>query len=99
MAKTLEPAFHWEGPGIAVANHLDFPDTQASKTFEAIFEIMNKTPADGEDVLLSGFGKFCVKNKDQRKGRNPTTGNSILLDAKRVALFKCSSVFKGKLNG
>jgi integration host factor subunit alpha len=83
----------------AVANHLDLPDAQASKTVEATFEIIKKTLEGGEDVLISGFGKFCVKNKDQRKGRNPTTGNSILLDARRVVMFKCSSVLKGKLNG
>jgi integration host factor subunit alpha len=83
----------------SVANRSDLPDAQASKTVEATLEIIKKTLESGEDVLISGFGKLCVKNKDKRKGRNPSTGNNILLDARRVVIFKCSSLFKGKLNG
>jgi integration host factor subunit alpha len=83
----------------SIANHLNLPDAHASKTVEATFEIIKKTLEGGEEILISGFGKFSVKNKDQRKGRNPTTGESILLDARRVIMFKCSSALKGKLNG
>ena len=53
----------------------------------------------GEDVLISGFGKFCVKKKHQRKGRNPLTGESLMLKARGVVTFRCSPVLKGKMNG
>ena len=60
---------------------------------------MKQWLAEGEDALISGFGKFCVKDKFERIGRNPTSGNELMLDARRVVTFKCSSVLKGKLNG
>jgi len=83
----------------SVAKRLDLPGAQASKIVEAALEIIKKTLAGGEDVLISGFGKFSIRVKGERRGRNPTTGHSILLDARRVVMFKCSSVFNGKLNG
>ncbi|MDO3651404.1 HU family DNA-binding protein, partial [Nocardia mangyaensis] len=54
---------------------------------------------DGEDVLISGFGKFCVKEKKVRKGRNPSTGEVMMLDKRRVVTFKCSGKLKKKING
>ena len=54
---------------------------------------------EGEDVLISGFGTLCVKDKRERRGRNPARGNEFILEARRVVTFKCSSVVKGKLNG
>ncbi|MBW1943125.1 MAG: HU family DNA-binding protein, partial [Deltaproteobacteria bacterium] len=53
----------------------------------------------GEDVLISGFGKFCVKNKQRRRGRNPATGDDLMLGERRVVTFKVSSVLKNKING
>ena len=52
----------------------------------------------GEDVLISGFGKFCVNEKRQRKGRNPATGEDMMLDARRVVTFKCSGQLREKIN-
>ncbi|MBW2609488.1 MAG: HU family DNA-binding protein [Deltaproteobacteria bacterium] len=51
---------------------------------------MKKTIESGEDVLISGFGKFCVNEKNERKGRNPQTESALMLDARRVVVFKCS---------
>jgi integration host factor subunit alpha len=65
---------------------------------EALLEIMKKTLESGEDVLISGFGKFCVKEKSDRRGRNPQIGNELMLEARRVVVFKCSSVLREKLN-
>ena len=65
---------------------------------ESIFEIIKSTLESGEDVLISGFGKFCVKEKNPRRGRNPATGYDLTLDARRVVTFKCSGVLKDKLN-
>jgi integration host factor subunit alpha len=50
-------------------------------------------------VLISGFGKFCVKEKNERRGRNPQTGNDLMLEARRIVHFRCSSVLKDNLNG
>ncbi|MGD8762596.1 MAG: HU family DNA-binding protein, partial [Desulfobacteraceae bacterium] len=53
----------------------------------------------GEDVLISGFGKFCVKEKKERRGRNPATGNDMILDGRRVVTFRCSHLLRAKING
>jgi integration host factor subunit alpha len=45
-------------------------------------------------VLVSGFGKFCVKNKGKRRGRNPATGYDLMLSARKVVTFKCSEIWK-----
>ena len=65
---------------------------------ESVLEIIKSTLASGEDVLISGFGKFCVKGKHERRGRNPANGNGLILEARRVVTFICSSVLKEKLN-
>jgi len=53
----------------------------------------------GEDVLVSGFGKFCVKDKAERKGRNPATGETLMLKPRRVVTFQCSGKLRDKING
>ena len=53
----------------------------------------------GEDVLISGFGKFCLKDKKERRGRNPYAGNDLILDARRIVTFKCSNLMRDKING
>ena len=72
---------------------------QATETVEALLELIKSTLESGEDVLISGFGKFCVKDKRERRGRNPARGNELILEARRVVTFKCSSKLKKKLNG
>jgi integration host factor subunit alpha len=76
-----------------------FPITKSLEITETMLEIMKKTLESGEDVLISGFGKFCVKEKNSRQGRNPQTGRSITLDARRVVVFRWSPLLKEKLNG
>jgi integration host factor subunit alpha len=83
----------------SVSSCSDLSNAAAVKAVEATFEIIKKTLEGGEDVLISRFGKFCVKSKGQRRGRNPATGEPIMLGGRRVVIFKCSSVIKGKLNG
>ena len=65
----------------------------------SLFEIMKATLGSGEDILISGFGKFCVKDKNDRRGRNPSTGEDMMLEVRRVVTFKCSLPLKQKLNG
>jgi integration host factor subunit alpha len=83
----------------SVFDRLDLSKTASAKAVEAAFEIIKKTLEAGEDVLISGFGKFCVKEKGKRRGRNPETGEDLMLAERRVVTFKCSEVLKGKLNG
>ena len=66
---------------------------------ESLLEIIKGTLEKGEDVLVSGFGKFYVKCKNERKGRNPATGTDMILPARRVVTFKCSGKLRGKING
>jgi integration host factor subunit alpha len=82
-----------------IYNQLDVPKTKSTQVVESLIEIIKKTLESGEDVLISGFGKFCVKGKRERRGRNPQTGNDLMLDERRVVTFKCSGRLKNKING
>ena len=64
-----------------------------------LLEIIKGTLASEDDVLVSRFGKFCVKEKKERKGRNPATGEVLMLGARRVVTFKCSAKIRDKVNG
>jgi len=81
-----------------ISNRLDLPKSQASEIVEALLEKMKGTLASGEDILISGFGKFCVKEKKGRRGRNPQTGNDLFLDGRRVVTFKSSPVLAKRMN-
>ena len=76
-----------------------FTKKQSSETVETLLEIMKETFISGENVLISGFGKFCVKNKKERRGRNPATGEDMMLDARKVVTFKCSGKLRERVNG
>lgn len=65
---------------------------------ETLLEIIKRTLESGEDVLISGFGKFCVNEKAKRRGRNPATGEDLILDGRRVVTFRCSSVLRNQIN-
>jgi integration host factor subunit alpha len=69
------------------------------KTVETLLGIIKQTLASGEDVKVSGFGKFCVKEKAERKGRNPATGGDMMLAPRKVVTFKCSGKLKARVNG
>jgi integration host factor subunit alpha len=77
----------------------DMKRSQARSAIEALFEIIKQNLERGEEVLISGFGKFCVKGKNPRKGRNPITGEGLMLNSRRVVTFRCSPVLKDGLNG
>ena len=82
----------------SVQNKLDISKSQAHDIIETFLETIKKTLGSGEDILISGFGKFCVKEKKGRRGRNPSTGEDLFLDDRRVVAFKSSSVLTKKLN-
>jgi len=83
----------------SVLDRLDLSKAVSAKAVAATFEIIKQTLEAGEDVLISGFGKFCVKGKGNRRGRNPQTGGDLILAERRVVTFECLTVVKKKLNG
>ena len=82
----------------SVTEKLDLPPSQAKDIIEELLEIMKSTLASEEDIMISGFGKFQVKKKSPRKGRNPATGKEMILDGRKVVVFKCSGKLKDKIN-
>ena len=80
-------------------NNLDIPKSKSASIIETLLQKIKKTLENKEDVLISGFGKFCVKEKNDRRGRNPATGEDLTLEARRVVVFKCSGVLREKVNG
>ena len=83
----------------AIAEQDGFTLKKSKDTVETLLEIIKRTLESGEDVLLSGFGKFCVSEKNARRGRNPATGEAMMLPARRVITFKCSGKLREKING
>ena len=75
-----------------------FTKTESAQIIDTLFEIIKNTLEKGEDVLISGFGKFSVKEKNQRRGRNPQTGDAIILSPRKVVTFKCSGVLRERIN-
>ncbi len=66
---------------------------------ETLLELIKKTLESGEDVLISGFGKFCMKEKKKRRGRNPSTGEDMTLEPRKIVTFTCSRKLRDKING
>lgn len=83
----------------SIYNNVGFSRTKSIQLIESIVEILKATLESNGDVLISGFGKFSVKDKRKRRGRNPATGQDLILSERRVITFKCSSVFRDKING
>ena len=82
-----------------IYNSSDLNRKQATRTVEALLETIKESLENGEDVLITGFGKFCVKEKKQRKGKNPETGENLFIEQRRVVTFRCSPVLRDKLDG
>jgi len=71
---------------------------QSVELIETLIELIKSRLSSGEDVLISGFGKFSVKEKRERRGRNPATGEDMMLAPRRVVTFKCSGQLRDKIN-
>lgn len=78
---------------------LGFNRKKSIDLLENLLETIKKSLENGDDVLISGFGKFCVKEKRERRGRNPATGDDLILSRRKVVTFNCSSVLREKFNG
>ena len=81
-----------------IAEQNGFAKNKSIEIVENLLEIIKSALESGEDVLVSGFGKFCVKTKGQRRGRNPATGADLMLSARKVVTFKCSGKLRDKIN-
>lgn len=77
---------------------LGFTKKEAVDIMEQLIEIIKESLEKGDDVLISGFGKFCVKAKNERRGRNPATGEDLMLRGRQVVTFKCSGKLREKIN-
>ena len=84
---------------VTSVHELGFTKKKSVEIIETLLEIMKSTLEKDEDVLISGFGKFCVKQKKQRRGRNPATGTDLILKERKVVTFKCSGKLRDKING
>ena len=82
----------------SIQNQTGFPKNKSSEIVETLLEIIKRTLTSGEDVLVSGFGKFCVNDKKERKGRNPATGEDMMLAPRKVVTFKCSGKLRNRIN-
>jgi integration host factor subunit alpha len=83
----------------SVHNQLGLPKKQCAEIVETLLEIIKSTLVSGEDLLISGFGKFSVKDKKERRGRNPHTGENLMLAPRRIVKFTCSAILRDKVNG
>ena len=79
-------------------NHDNLTKSQATDSVEAFLRLSKKSLVNGSDLLLSGFGKFTLRDKRPRRGRNPQTGDDLILEARRVVTFKLSGLLRDKIN-
>jgi integration host factor subunit alpha len=82
----------------ALAEANEYSRIRSVELVETLLELIKSELVSGEDVLISGFGKFCVKEKRERRGRNPATGDSMMLRSRRVVTFKCSGRLRRAMN-
>ena len=82
----------------AISQKTNHTMAQSADLVDTLFNIIKQTLESGEDVLISGFGKWSVKEKQERRGRNPQTGEPLMLAPRKVVRFKCPSVLSDKLN-
>jgi integration host factor subunit alpha len=87
-----------ENTRLSIEERLIISRFESSRLIESVLEIIKRTLESGEDVLISGFGKFIVRKKGSRRGRNPQTGEDLTLESRRVVTFKCSPALKVKVN-
>ena len=82
----------------AIQNENGYSLKQSSEVTEILLEIIKQSLESGEDVMISGFGKFQVKTKKERRGRNPATNKDLILSPRKVVTFKCSGKLRDRIN-
>jgi len=83
---------------IMQVHELGYSKKDSAEIVENLLEIIKKSLENGEDVMVSGFGKLSVKQKSPRRGRNPATGDDLMLDARKVVTFKPSGILRKRIN-
>jgi len=81
-----------------IAEQNGYTKKMSTDLVETLLELIKSSLEAGDDVLISGFGKFCVKDKKQRRGRNPATGDDMVLRPRKVVAFRCSGILRHKIN-
>ena len=82
-----------------ISDQIGFPKNHSSEILETLLEIIKKALESGDDVMISNFGKFCFKEKRERRGRNPATGEDMILEPRRVVTFRSSGKLRERING
>ena len=82
-----------------IYNRFDFSKAKSARAVESLLATIKHSLASGEDVLITGFGKFIVMKKRDRRGRNPQTGDDLMLRSRKVVRFRWSEVLREKMNG
>ena len=82
-----------------ITDQLEFTRKDSLDLLEGVISIIKQTLASGEDIKISGFGKFEVKQKADRRGRNPQTGEDLTIEARRILTFKPSALLRDEING
>ena len=82
----------------AVSEQIGFTNKQSAEIVETLLEMIKSALESGEDVMISNFGKFCVKEKRERRGRNPATGEDMILSPRKIVTFRCSKPLREKIN-
>ena len=83
----------------AISDQIGLTKNHSSEIVEILLELIKKALESGDDVLISRFGKFCVKEKGERRGRNPSTGKDMMMKPRKVVTFRCSARLREKING
>jgi integration host factor subunit alpha len=83
----------------AISDQIGYPKNHSAEIVESLLELIKKTLESGDDVLISNFGKFCVKEKGERRGRNPSTGKDMMMKPRRVVTFRSSGKLRKRING
>ncbi len=83
----------------AIADQIGYPKNHSSEIVETLLELIKSSLESGEDVMISNFGKFCVRAKKERRGRNPATGEDMMMKPRKVVTFRWSGNLRDKING
>ena len=83
----------------SIGNRIGVTKFESTRLVEFVLESVKTSLSNGEDVLITGFGKFIVRKKAARRGRNPATGEDLTLEPRRVITFKCSARMRDRING
>ena len=83
----------------SIADQIGYPKNKSSELVETLLELIKSSLESGDDVMISNFGKFCVREKRKRRGRNPSSGDDMILKPRRVVTFRSSGKLRKMVNG